>query len=436
MEYEIQKHNIQIPDRPATQSPADLTAIRKAHQDSRIEEYEAEKIPQMRDEAKVRDTGPKSKRISFNNYILDRRGPHDWRDSRNPSRDYPRMAIISFIEPRLVKGYRKQLLEKSPAAAWLRGDIQSILSSYAKPRQVLKPGAKKYTTTRRYNFPDGLKNLPSKPCPVVDVGQVLLQLADARNVAEHVESLKSMVKKIEALPYAAARPDVTLLAPNVKTNIDGLFKVRRTITLFYRTQISVSQALNDNLHSLSAMRSQDLDMVLVDPLDDKWKVKVEDATLPRKGVWTADCVSPLAILSLLTNDCLPHQFRKRPSQHDPHKRSIEHGKKRSHVRKQPPKQQRKWNPTTTSNLRTTSNPRTTRNPRAHQNQNQNQNQRTPTPNPSSTLLTSHPQTQATPRTRLPPLQSLRQLHREISSRIRAGRNRSNRAEFLLALRLL
>jgi hypothetical protein len=420
MEYEIQKHNIQIPARPPTQSPADLTAIRKIHQDSRIEEYEGEKIPLMRDEAKVRDTA-KSKRLAFNNFILDRRGPHDWRDSRNASRDFPRMAIISFIEPRFVKTYRKQLLEKSPAAAWLRGEIQVILSTYAKPRQVLKPGTKKYSTTRRYNFPDGLKNVTPQSCPVVDVSQVLSQLADARNVAEHVESLKSMVKKIEALPYAAARPDVTLLAPNVKTNIDGLFKVRRTITLFYRTQISVSQALNDNLHSLSAMRSQDQDMVLVDPLDDKWKVKVEDATLPRKGVWTADCVSPLAVLSLLTNDCLPHEFRKRPSQHDPHKRSIEHGKKRSHVRKQPPKQRRKWNPTTT------------RNPRTHQ----NQNQRTPTPNPSPTLLTSHPQTQATPRTRLPPRQSLRQLHREISSRIRAGRNRSNRAElFLLALHLL
>lgn len=229
MEYEIQKHNVHIPARPATQSPSDLMAIRKLHKEARIEEYEAETIPRMREEAKVRDTGPNSKHLSFNNFVLDRRGPHDWRDSRNPSRDYPRMAIIAFIEPRFVKAYRKQLLEKSPAAAWLRSEVQIILSRYTKPRQVLKPGSKKFVTTQRYIFPDGIKNAPTKDCPDVDVNQVLSQLADARNVAEHIESLKSMVKKIEALPYAVARPDVAVLAPNVKSSVDALYQVRPSI---------------------------------------------------------------------------------------------------------------------------------------------------------------------------------------------------------------
>jgi hypothetical protein len=235
MEYEIQKHNIQIPPRPSTQSVADLAAIRKSH-GTQLEEYETEIMPQMRDEAKVRDGDPKAKHVAFNNFVLERRGPHDWRDSKNSTRDYPRMAIIAFIEPRLVKAYRKQLLEKSPAAAWIRGELQCVLSRYAKSRQVLKPGAQKFITVRRYNFPDGIK-IPRTEIPDVDVPQILSQLADARNVAEDIDSLRATIKKLESLPFAVARPDVSILAQNVKSSIDGFYKVPSTISCFYLTQI-------------------------------------------------------------------------------------------------------------------------------------------------------------------------------------------------------
>ena len=40
------------------------------------------------------------------------------------------------------------------------------------------------------------------------------------------------------------------------------------------------------------MRSNDEAVYILDPLDDKWTIKVDPVPLPRKGVWTPDCVSP------------------------------------------------------------------------------------------------------------------------------------------------
>lgn len=221
MECDLQKLNIQIPARPSTQSPADLTAVRDAYASQQIDIYESEKVPKMREAAKGRGT----KNITFNNYILDRRGPHDWRESKNPTRDFPRVALISFVEPHLVRKYRKDLITKSSAAQFLRATSQQLLSRFSKPRQIIKPSTQKLHTIRRYDFPDGLKAAIVE-LDEVEVDDLLGELADARNIVEHLESLKGTIKKLENLPFAFARPELALIAPRVKEKMDSLCEVR------------------------------------------------------------------------------------------------------------------------------------------------------------------------------------------------------------------
>lgn len=228
MECEIQRHNIQIPDRPPTHSLSDLAALREAYAGDDIEAYETDTVLKMREATKGRNP----KLVDFKNYILDRRGPHDWREFKNPARDYPRVALISFVEPLLVKKYRKELLNKSLAAQYLRLGSQQILTRFSKPRQIIK--AKKLAVIRRYDLPDELP-LISVDLPEYDVDDLLWELSDARNIAEHLDVLKSTIKKLESLPFAVARPDVSLLNPTIKQKIDNIREVRRIphITLHY-----------------------------------------------------------------------------------------------------------------------------------------------------------------------------------------------------------
>jgi hypothetical protein len=223
MECDIQKYNIRIPARPSTQSAADLATLRATYADQNITEFEREKIPRMREAAKARQSTASSKQ-TFNNYILDRRGPHDWRESRNATRDFPQVAIIAFIEPRFVNKYRKDLLEKSSAARFLRSAARDLLSQYAKPRQIIKASTKKTATVHRYDFPDAIKTT-AIDIPDVDVNNILWELSDACTIAEHLDLLKGEIKKLESLPFALARSDVSLIAPNVKERIDDVHKV-------------------------------------------------------------------------------------------------------------------------------------------------------------------------------------------------------------------
>jgi hypothetical protein len=121
IECDIQKLDIQIPARPTSQSPANLVALREAYTKQKIDIYEVDTVAKMCEASK----GWGAKTVTFNNYILDRRGPHDWGDSKNPTQDQPHIALLSFIEPILVKKYRKDLLEKSSAARYLRGSTQN-----------------------------------------------------------------------------------------------------------------------------------------------------------------------------------------------------------------------------------------------------------------------------------------------------------------------
>lgn len=142
MECDIQKFNIQISACPSSQSPADLMALREAYASEQIDIYKLEKIPKMREAAK----GRSMKNITFNNYILDCCGPHDWHESKNPAQDYPHMALISFIEPLLVKKYCKDLIAKSHSAQFLHVTAQELLSHFVKPRQILKLSMQKFIT--------------------------------------------------------------------------------------------------------------------------------------------------------------------------------------------------------------------------------------------------------------------------------------------------
>lgn len=223
MESDLAEHDIDIPPRPPTSTKADKVALYKPYEPASKEKERNElKEHDKNTDAQMRAPGGK-KRV-FNNLILDRKGPHDWRDTKNPNRDFPRLIYAAWFEPRLIQTYRANLLEKSSAAAFLRTSLHQLLSSYAKPRQIIKPGSRKFVTVRRYDFVDGIKS-PSAPLPEVDVNMILTTLTQSQNLRDQLGSLKALIKKIESAPYALARPDVNILAAHIKSKIDELLIV-------------------------------------------------------------------------------------------------------------------------------------------------------------------------------------------------------------------
>jgi hypothetical protein len=242
MECDIHHYGITIPPRPSTQSVSDLAALRLTYSNKKIESYEAEVLEKMRESTKGRNP----KLTIFNNYILDRRGPHDWRESKNPSRDYPRVAIISFVEPLLVKSYRPDLLEKSSAAQYLLVCVHELLGKFSKARQVIGKN-NRLRTVRRYDFPDGSKPR-SVELPPFEVDELLGELADARNVSEHLDLFRSTVKKLESLPFIQARPDLPFIRPTIRKQLDSLYQV----TIIY--PISSSSSLTKLNYILSPWR--------------------------------------------------------------------------------------------------------------------------------------------------------------------------------------
>jgi cellobiose-specific phosphotransferase system component IIB len=218
MEADLVEFEIKIPSHPTTNSKSDREALLKDYKESKDELVKFEKDL----DAKMHDkTG---KVALFNNIIVDHHGPYDWRKSKNPARDFPRFILAAFVEPRLITAYRPRLIQKSSAAAFLRDSVQKLLSSYAKPCQVIKSGSRKTATVRAYKFPHGIEARPVN-IPEVDVNAILTNISDNEHTREQLNTIKALIKKVESLPCAIARPDVPLLAPQIKELIQELSDV-------------------------------------------------------------------------------------------------------------------------------------------------------------------------------------------------------------------
>jgi hypothetical protein len=172
----------------------------------------------------------KGKGQSTGNWILDRRSHYDWRNPmfKNPARDYVRFAQAAYIEQYLTEKYRSTLLRTSGSAAFLRHEVQKILSSHCKTRNVLLAGSSLgKSSVREYVFPDGLK-VEEASKPVVDV-QVLVLNQDSENeVVKARKLLEGFMKKLETSRIVVARPGSTLIAPDVVIKIRELEEVRKT----------------------------------------------------------------------------------------------------------------------------------------------------------------------------------------------------------------
>jgi hypothetical protein len=166
----------------------------------------------------------KGKGQSTGNWILDRRSHYDWHNPtfKNPSRDYVRFAQAAYIEQYLTEKYRKRMLQHCPSAAFLRNEVQKLLSSHCKLRNVLVPGSSTATASvREYTFPDGLK-VEEVAKPMVDV-QLLVSNQDSEKKLEKGRKLlETFLKRIENSPIVIARPGSTLIHPDVAERIKEL----------------------------------------------------------------------------------------------------------------------------------------------------------------------------------------------------------------------
>jgi hypothetical protein len=171
----------------------------------------------------------KGKGQSTGNWILDHRSHYDWRNPmfKNPARDYVRFAQAAYIEQYLIEQYRETLFRKSGSAAFLRHEVQKVLSSHCKIRNVLLAGSSLgKSSVREYVFPDGLK-VEEASKPVVDL-QVLVSNQDReKNVLKARKTLNSFINRLQNSPLVIARPGSTLMAPNVAEKMRELEQVSK-----------------------------------------------------------------------------------------------------------------------------------------------------------------------------------------------------------------
>jgi hypothetical protein len=193
----------------------------------------------------------KGKGQSTGNWILDRRSHYDWHNPtfKNPRRDYVRFAQAAYIEQHLTDQYRKTLLQRSASAGFLRHEVQKLLSSHCKTRNVLVPGSSMATASvKEYTFPDGLK-VEEVAKPLVDV-QLLVSSQDGdEKILKGRKLLEGFIKRIENSPVVIARPGSTLIAPSVAQKIKELEEASRTNVFNIRLISSILGYSGEHLRS-------------------------------------------------------------------------------------------------------------------------------------------------------------------------------------------
>jgi hypothetical protein len=149
------------------------------------------------------------KSVSAGLWPLDVHSYNDWRTTTHFKKVYTEYIIMARIEISIVNSYRPSLFQQSPAAAFIRQGIASLLSDACK-LSLINPDPKhrEKRQVRQYIFADKIPcDLPSAPLPPsVDV----LNLKHRRQRAAHSKALAAdavaVLKKVEALKASTATP--------------------------------------------------------------------------------------------------------------------------------------------------------------------------------------------------------------------------------------
>jgi hypothetical protein len=214
IQFESNIEDYPIPSRPLLHSEQTPAALEK-------------RFPKIKDsvDALVKlMKANKGKGQSTGNWILDRRSHYDWHHPmfKNPGRDYVRFAQVAYIEQNLTDKYRKTLLQRSASAGFLRHEVQKLLSSHCKLRNVLLPRSSMATgSVKEYTFPDGL-NVEEVNKPRVDVHLLVSHQDSEKKLLKSRNLLETYIKRIENSPLVIARPGSTLIHPDVAERIKEL----------------------------------------------------------------------------------------------------------------------------------------------------------------------------------------------------------------------
>ena len=153
----------------------------------------------------------------------------EWKNSKNPDRDWAGLLKSVLIESRFTEKYRPDMIASNAEVMYLRHSLQALLSSHSKLVNQLDASSSKRlstTPTRQWTFPDGIESGPMLK-PDIDI----LTLLEEREVHERRLAAKkiitSIVKKIETCPYSFIEDDGDKHVPlKMQEIVTNLIKVR------------------------------------------------------------------------------------------------------------------------------------------------------------------------------------------------------------------
>jgi hypothetical protein len=155
----------------------------------------------------------------------------DFKHSKNAARDFKPLIQSAIVEDAWVAEYRRDVLEWCPPALPLREDIQQLLSrmSKEKNKMIIADDQRLVTVkVREWRFPDGIEDVEVKFDGRKEEFDVINMMDSVKYRGRRTvgkELLRGIVKKIEAVPFAALdpyQPDV--MAPRVHRAVQSLIK--------------------------------------------------------------------------------------------------------------------------------------------------------------------------------------------------------------------
>jgi hypothetical protein len=138
-----------------------------------------------------------------------------WSDintSKNFKRDAGVIPWCGCLEVYATKFYREKLLATSKAGAWLRQELDDLLSKHAKlgsHLMKLDDGELGSVMVNEWSFPDGIKTPhvgTTSPLAQNTVAHVLTKKAVSSVVEEAKESLQKMIERLESMSTAKVDP--------------------------------------------------------------------------------------------------------------------------------------------------------------------------------------------------------------------------------------
>ena len=172
--------------------------------------------------------------VTCNYWTLDAPTHFDWKTQpkdkiKNAPRDFRKWAAAAYIEERIVKKYRKQLLLKSKAASFLRNAISTTFLPFIKLKKIIVPGTKTTQTVLEYRFADGMKADPDISKADFDVNEIMSKSNQVVYINAARTVLESLHRTVKNNKFAKRTPRSTEIASDVAICVKALQRVKSTL---------------------------------------------------------------------------------------------------------------------------------------------------------------------------------------------------------------